>query len=352
MASCLVTGGAGFIGSHLAEALVARGDKVRVLDNFSTGLLSNLDPVRHEIEILFGDLHNPDLMRQAVQGAELVFHCAIPSWSAYETPELAARWAFPSETLQALIAARQAGVRRFIYASSCNIYGYSDAPTQNEEDWLLPETSYGFAKLSGELQCIGFTSLYGLETVRLRYSEAFGPRQCPTGPYAQALPVIVKSMLAGQPPVLDESAGALRDFIHIKDVVHATLLAAEGARVSGQVYNVARGRSVTLRQVVQTLNQILGTRLEPIARASGAEDGPARTINISRIESDLGFCPSIDLRQGLASLVEFYTRQNALGEAVAGAPAGAPGQGKPHFRDVAAAAASGGADDSGPPQTV
>ena len=346
MASCLVTGGAGFIGSHLVEALVARGDTVRVLDNFSTGLLSNLDPVRHEIEILFGDLHNPDLLHHALQGVEVVFHLAVPTWGAYETPDLAGRWAYPSETLQALIAARQAGARRFIYASSCNVYGYSDAPTLNEEDWLLPESSYGFAKLAGELQCIGFTSLYGLETVRLRFSETFGPRQCPTGPYAQALPVIVKSMLAGQPPVLDELAGALRDFIHIRDVVHATLLAAEGPRVSGQVYNVARGRSVTLWQIVETINQILGTRLAPLAKPPGVQESAARTIDISRIESDLGFCPSVDLRQGLASLVDYYTRQAALGEAVTSAP----GQGKPHFRDAAPAAAAlpGKPGDVGP----
>jgi len=348
MALCLVTGGAGFIGSRLVERLVARGEKVRVLDNFSTGLLSNLDRMRHEIEVVFGDLNNPDVLREAVAGVERLFHLAGPPWTAEDLADPAARWAYPSETLQVLMAAREAGVRRLIYASSCGVYGSTGALAVKEDDWVLPESPYGFAKLAGELQCIGFTSLYGLETVRLRYSEIFGPRQCPTSPYAQELPGIVKAMLAGQAPALGEKADQYRDFLYIDDAVHATLLAADASRVAGQVYNIVRGRSVTLVQVVETINQILGKEIQPIRK--GGASGPFETRNISgaRAETTLGFCPSIDLRQGLLALLEHYRAQPAD---PAGSPSSAPVTPPrgPHFRDIAALQEAAHAKPSTPP---
>jgi UDP-glucose 4-epimerase len=320
MAICLVAGGAGFIGSHLVEALVARGNQVRVIDNFSTGLLSNLENVRHDIEIIFGDLNQSDVLGQATQGIELFFQFAMPSHDTQDTPESAAHWAQPSECLQCLVAACAAKVRRLIYASSCSVYGQNAASPLTEDDWALPDTGAGFAKLAGELQCIGFTALYGLETVRLRLSHTFGPRQGPPNPHAQEVLAIVKTMLAGHSPVLDRAARTARDFVHVDDVVHAALLAADAPRVSGQVYNIARGQSATLLDVVAAVNQLRGTNIKPIWQERECRIGDEPSIAIGRAEADLGFCPSIDLQQGLLALIEHHERHTGR-ETVAHSPA-------------------------------
>jgi len=196
----------------------------------------------------------------------------------------------------------------------------------------LPDSCEGFAKLAGELQCIGFTALYGLETVRLRYAHVFGPRQCPTSQYAQPVPVIAKSMLAGQAPVLDAAFASL-DLIHVDDVVHATLLAAEAPRVSGEVYNIASGRSVGLATIVATINQIRGARIEPIFQTRDRQSPPAKSFAIARAEMDLGFCPGIDLRQGLQGLMDHYGRQAIRPETEP-----APERNGPHFSTHGAAA--------------
>ncbi len=331
MAICLVTGGAGFIGSHLVEALVARGDKVRVLDNFCTGILTNLDKVNRDIQFIFGDLSNRDLLQQATSGVDLLFHLATPPWESYDPPgDINAKWACATGTLQVLNAARAAKVRRVIYASSCKIYGHTNAPCLKEDDAVLPDSSYGFAKLMGEMQCLGFTSLYGLETVRLRYSNTFGPRQCPTSPYAQELPLIVKSMLIGHPLVLAENAAANRDFIYVEDVVHATLLAATAPRVSGQVYNIARGRSVSILEIVATVNRIIGTQIQPVGKEPIPAETSTSTVDNTQAETDFGFCPSVDLRQGLLWLIEYYAEQG--GFPLAEKVTAARGNKGPHFR--------------------
>ncbi|MCI0682562.1 MAG: NAD-dependent epimerase/dehydratase family protein [Gemmataceae bacterium] len=318
MALCLVAGGAGFIGSRLVEALIRRGDRVRVLDNFSTGRLTNLDNVRHEAEIVFGDLNNRDLLQQVVQGVEVFFQLTAPAPNVADAPELAAKWAHPSETLHALMAGFRAKVRRFVYASSCNVYGRSP---MKEDSWVVPDSAYGMAKLAGELQCVGFTSLYGMETVRLRYSETYGMRQSPASPYAQTITAIVKAMLAGAAPALDEAASEPRDYIALDDVVQATLLAADAPRVSGQVYNIARGRPVTVLEIVETINLIRGTKLQLPRPRSLIPPFATRCIDNSRAERELGFCPSMPLRQGLLSLVEYQARQ---GEAAATTPEKTP----------------------------
>lgn len=317
MALCLVAGGAGFIGSRLVEALLSRGDKVRVLDNFSTGRLTNLDNVRHDAEIVFGDLNNRDLLQQVVQGVDVFFQMAAPAPDLADAPELAAKWAHPSETLHALMAAFRAKVRRLIYASSCSVYSRSP---MKEDGWVVPETSYGMAKLAGELQCIGFTSLYGLETVRLRYADTYGVRQCSTSPYARVFSTIVQSMIADLTPTLDETLWEPKDYIALDDVVAATILAADAPRVSGQVYNIARGRPVSVPEIVATVNLIRGTQIQPARPKSSASQLPPKCVDISRAERELGFCPSLPLRQGLLGLIEFYTRQGESPE-ISPAPA-------------------------------
>lgn len=321
MANCLVTGGAGFIGSHTVEALLGRGHSVRVLDNFSTGALANLSKVRHEIEVLFGDLQDESIVQRAVQGIDLVFHLAVAPFGAFEAPEGPPPQALHApETLHVLNAACKAKVKRVIYASSAKVYGNAPGPIIKETDRVLPHGAYALAKLAGEVHCVRFTYLYGLETVRLRYSNTFGPRQCPSSPYAQNLITIVKAMVANQPPVLENPASRYRDFIYIDDVVHATMLAAEASRVSGQVYNIGRGRPVNQLQIVALINEILGTQIWPIGQDQGAGTW-TKALDISRAESELGFCPSIDLRQGLQYLLEYYAKQGGLSASPSQEPA-------------------------------
>lgn len=303
MESCLVAGGAGFIGSHLVEALAKRGHKVRVLDNFSTGILDNLARVRHEIEIVFGDLNDTVATRQAMEGVNLLFQLAAPVCEDWESPNAASKWASPAENLNALEAAREAKVRRVIFASSCSVYGQSDAACLTEDGWALPSTPDGFAKLACEFQCLGFTSLFGLETVRLRYGDCFGPRQSSSNLHANALTSVVKSMLNGQAPVLEDGGIGVRDYTHVDDVVYATVLAAAAPRVSGQVYNIARGMSVNLLEVVRLVNELRGTQLRPICKKQAYPEVTRRSIDVSRAEIDLGFCPSISLRHGLEKLM-------------------------------------------------
>ena len=313
MAQCLVTGGAGFLGSHLVEALVARGDRVRVLDNFSTGILSNLDNVRSEVELHLGDIDDRELLFRATEGVEVLFHFVTPRWEIDDpTDDLEARWAHEAQTVRVLNAACAAKVRRVIWASSCSVYGHSEDPRVCEDDAVLPTSSHGFAKLAAEMHCLAFTSLYGVETVRLRYSNVFGPRQCPTSLYAREVPMIVKSTLLGQPVTLGRDAAVKRDLIYIDDAIHATLLAASAPRVSGQVYNIARGRSVDLFEVAAAVNDVIGAPARSLDQV-GVDDAPAAvTIENSRAETDFGFCPSADLQQGLRSMIEYYAEQGGF----------------------------------------
>jgi UDP-glucose 4-epimerase len=304
MTVCLVTGGAGFIGSHIVDALVARGFVVRVLDNFSTGTLANLAAIRHKVELIFGDIANLEVVREASKGVDLVFHEATPDlgYTLWDPQEKS--YSRETGTLHVLIAAHEAKVKRVIYASSARVYGPSPIPL-SEEDPAQPTTSYGIAKLTGEQQCVVFTSNYGLETVRLRYFNVFGPRQPTVSPYGSMVPSILRAMLLGRNPVIHGDGRQPQDFIYVDDVVHANLLAAEAGRVSGRVYNIGRGRTGTPLEVVDALNSILNTHLHPFHTHLGPEDElQNRVADMSRSESELGFCPSTSLEQGLTRWIE------------------------------------------------
>ncbi|HYV34841.1 MAG TPA: NAD-dependent epimerase/dehydratase family protein, partial [Gemmataceae bacterium] len=291
MAVCLITGGAGFIGSHLAEALVARGDSVRILDNFSSGTMDNLAKISESIELIAADVHDKTGLKRAVRGVEHIFHFTAPdvgqtTKGADVTP---GKWAFATDTLKVLMAAREVGVRRLIFASSSAVYGPGRTAELKESDPIMPVSPYGFAKQTGENQCAGFTLLYGLETVRLRFFNVFGPRQAPTSFYCPAIPVILRTMLAGQSPEIVDSPFEQQDFLYVADAVHAALLAAEGTRVAGKVYNIARGRTTSLVQVVNAANQILGTNIKPHLADTRPLSELVRSVNISRAEAELGF---------------------------------------------------------------
>jgi UDP-glucose 4-epimerase len=306
MVVCLVTGGAGFVGSHLVEALLGQGHVVRVLDNLQTGNLDNLANVREKIELFYGDLASFDTTAKAMKDVQVVFLQGAP---VVATPEgadpLVTRLAAASGTLNTLIAARDAHVRRVIYASSSSIYGHGHSAPLRENDPSQPLSPAAAATLAGEQDCVVFTYLYGLETVRLRYFNVYGPKQ-PVEGIDSEVARIVKSMVAGQNPVIYGDGTEPVDLIYVDDVVCANLLAAEAPRVAGRVYNIARGRGTTLLAVVEMLNNILGTRLSPVHVPLHFLDGPRGLADISSAQVDLGFVPATDLELGLRRCIEYH----------------------------------------------
>jgi UDP-glucose 4-epimerase len=318
MPVCLVTGGAGFIGSHLAEALVAAGHRVRVLDNFSTGRLANLARLAGTVEVVRGDLTDLDVVRQASRGAELVFHeAALASVPRSVADPLATHQACATGTLHVLMAAREAQVRRVIYAASSSAYGDGVRVAKRETDPPLPQSPYAVAKLVGEHYCAVFHHVYGLETVRLRYFNVFGPRQPPDGPYSAVIPRFIEAMLAGRPPLIHGDGLQSRDFTHVSDVVQANLLAAQAPRAAGKVYNIACGRRTTLLRLVELINELLGTHIAPAHGERRPGDVRHSQADIAQAQADLGFCPCTDLRHGLENCVEYY---RAAARRAGGAP--------------------------------
>jgi UDP-glucose 4-epimerase len=317
MALCLVTGGAGFIGSHLVDALLASGHTVRVFDNLSTGSLINLEAVGHRIELIQGDLIDLEAVREATRGVELVFHqAALASVPRSIEDPLATHLACANGTLHVLMAAREAGVRRVVYAASSSAYGNSARLPKRETDPTSPLSPYAVAKLSGEQYCAAFTHVYGLETVRLRYFNVFGPRQPPDSPYAAVIPLFLQAMLAGQSPVIHGDGLQSRDFTFVADVVQANLKAATAPAASGNVYNIACGRRTSLLELVQKINRLLGTNIAPVHDAERPGDVKHSQADISRARADLGFCPRTDIDEGLRRCLDYYAARQGQLQAV------------------------------------
>jgi UDP-glucose 4-epimerase len=322
MEACLVTGGAGFIGSHLVEALLARGRHVRVLDNFSTGDPANLAAVRDDVEVIDGDITDRTALTAALRGVAVVFHqAALASVPRSVADPAATHEACATGTLNVLLAARDAGVRRVVYAASSSAYGNSARLPKRESDSTAPLSPYAVAKLAGEHYCAAFSEVYGLETVRLRYFNVFGPRQSPDSPYAAVIPLFLREMLAGRSPRVHGDGEQSRDFTFVDDVVRANLLAAEAPGVSGRVYNIAGGRRVSLLQLVATLNALLGTDISPAHGPPRPGDVRHSQADISRAAADLGYGPRVSIEAGLRRCVEFFTGC-APSPVVLGAPAG------------------------------
>ena len=307
MGTCLVTGGAGFIGSHLAERLVADGHRVRVLDNLSTGNRFNLEEMDNRIDFVQGDLSDLGVVRQACEGVEVVFHqAALPSVPRSVADPLATHVACATGTLHVLIAARENGVKRVVYAASSSAYGNSERLPKRETDPLNPLSPYAAAKLAGEEYCLAFTHVYGLETVRLRYFNVFGPRQAPGSPYSGVIPLFIEAMLRGQSPRLNGDGLHSRDFTYVADAVQANLLAARAPGASGKVYNIAAGRRTNLLQLVDMLNSILGTNLRPVHDKPRPGDVRHSQADISQAQAELGYQPETDMDDGLRRTVDYY----------------------------------------------
>jgi len=300
----LVTGGAGFIGSHLAEGLVRRGHAVRVFDNLSTGSLDNLAPVRDAVEVVTGDLRDGEAVRRAVAGAEVVFHQAAD-------PSVPRSISHPRDcydinvlgTLNLLAAARDAGCRRVVFASSCAVYGNDPRQPKSEELPPAPESPYASSKLAGEELCQVFTRVYGLEAVALRYFNVYGPRQSPDGPYASVIPRFIADLKAGARPRVFGDGEQTRDFIFVGDVVEANLRAATADEAVGEVVNVGSGRSTSLNTLLTVLAPLIGSTVEPIYEAERPGDVRHSLAEMSKARRLLGFEARTPLAEGLAQTV-------------------------------------------------
>ncbi len=307
MRTFLVTGGAGFIGSHIAQTLAERGERVRVLDNLSTGRLSNMDGFREKIEFVQGDLVDPQTVAEVVDGVDCVFHQAalasVPR--SVETP-LDTNAACVTGTLVLLDAARRAGVQRVVYAASSSAYGDQPNSSKREADLPEPISPYGAAKLAGEYYCRAFTATYGFETVCLRYFNVFGPRQDPDSPYSAVIPLFITAILSGRQPVIYGDGLQSRDFTFVANVVDANLLAADAQHVAGRVLNVANGCSTDLLTLIDVLNRLLGTDVKPRHAAPRPGDVRESLADITLARKYLAYEPTIDFQEGLRRSIDYY----------------------------------------------
>jgi UDP-glucose 4-epimerase len=309
VAKFLVTGGAGFIGSHLVERLVEQGESVRILDNLSTGSRDNLAHLEGRFELVEGDVQDPHCAAEAVAGVEVVFHeAALASVPLSVERPLATHAACATGTIVLLDACRKAGVRRVVYAASSSAYGNS--PVSPKSETLLPEvlSPYAAAKLAGELYLEAFAACYPLETVRLRYFNVFGPRQDPNSPYSAVIPLFISALLAGKQPTIFGDGTQTRDFVYVGNVVAANLRAARVPGISGRVYNVGCGQSINLLDLLREICQLLGKPYAPRFADPRAGDVLHSIADISKIERELGYRVEFDWREGLRRTVEYYAK--------------------------------------------
>ncbi|MDQ3171036.1 MAG: SDR family oxidoreductase [Acidobacteriota bacterium] len=307
MRACLVTGGAGFIGSHIAAALVARGDRVRIADNLSTGYHHNLEAIGGGVEFLEGDLADPAFAARAAEGMDLVFHqAAIPSVPRSVKDPATSNRANIDASLNVLIAARDAGARRVVYAGSSSAYGDTPTLPKREDMPANPLSPYALQKYVAEQYCSLFTRLYGLETVTIRYFNVFGPRQDPSSAYSGVISQFAKALTERRSPTIYGDGGQTRDFTYIDNVVDGVLRASEAPAAGGEVINVATGGRISLLELFEEMKRITGADVDPVfveVRAGDVRDSQA---DISKAKRLLGYEPIVSFEQGLARTIAWY----------------------------------------------
>ena len=309
----LVTGGGGFIGSNLARALVERGDDVRVLDNFSTGNRANLADLAGELEIVEGELRSYERVHAATRGVEVVFHQgALPSVPRSVHDPLTTSAVNVEGTLNVLLAARDEGIRRVVFASSSSVYGNSNELPRVETQNPDPISPYGVSKLAAERFCVSFSRVYPLETVALRYFNVFGPHQDPTSQYAAVVPLFITSIADGRSVPIYGDGEQRRDFTYVGNVVEANLLAAEASGVSGAVINVATGRATTVNELAETIGSLLGRSVERDEQPERTGDIRDSWAGVTRARELLGWEARIGLEEGLRLAAEFFLQRAAL----------------------------------------
>jgi UDP-glucose 4-epimerase len=307
MAPTLVTGGAGFIGSHLVESLLKRGTAVRVLDNFSTGSRDNLVSMAPHIELLEGDLRDFETCRVACQGIETVYHlAALGSVPRSVEDPLTTNSVNVQGTLNLLTTARAQGVRRLVFSSSSSVYGDTPVLPKHEAMRPAPRSPYAVSKLAGEEYCRAFYHTYGFETVVLRYFNVFGPRQNPHSQYAAVIPRFAAALLKGEAPILYGDGLQSRDFTYVANVVQANLRAAEAEGVSGEVFNIACGEQVTVIQVLQEVATLLGRDCAPQYLPARLGDVKHSRADIASACTRLGYQPEVLFAEALVRTIHFY----------------------------------------------
>jgi len=308
----LVTGGAGFIGSHMVRSLLERGERVRILDNFATGKREHLVPLAGRVEVIEGDMRYLNNVQEAVAGADYVIHlAALPSVARSVRTPIESNDVNVVGTLNLLVAARDAGVRRVVYSASSSAYGNSATLPKVETMPNDPLSPYAVNKLTGELYCRTFTRVYGLETVSLRYFNVFGPRQDPTSQYSAVIPRFIHAALSGTSPVIYGDGEQSRDFAYVQNAVEASLLACTAPSVAGETINVGCGQRVTLNELVRMIGRLVGREVKPVYEAPRAGDVLHSLAGIEKAGRLLGYQPSVVLEEGLRRTIEWLRSDGA-----------------------------------------
>ena len=308
----LVTGGGGFIGSNVVRALLARGDDVRVLDNFSTGSRANLAGLESDVQLVEGDLRSYERVHAAVRGAEVVFHeGALPSVPRSVQDPLTTTAVNVEGTLNVLLAARDEGVRRIVNASSSSVYGNTGALPRVETQAPDPISPYAVAKLAAERFCTSFTRVYGMEIVSLRYFNVFGPRQDPTSQYAAVVPRFIRAIADDEPVTIYGDGDQSRDFTFVDNVVGANLLAADAPDVGGEILNVATGDSVTVNALADAIGAMLGKPVEKVYEPAREADVRASWADVGEAKRLLGYEMRVDFAEGLRRTADYLLSERS-----------------------------------------
>ena len=308
----LVTGGGGFIGSNVVRALLARGDDVRVLDNFSTGSRANLAGLEHDVQLVEGDLRSYERVHAAVRGAEVVFHQgALPSVPRSVQDPLTTTAVNIEGTLNVLLAARDEGVRRIVNASSSSVYGNTGSLPRVETQAPDPISPYAVAKLAAERFCTSFSRVYGMEIVSLRYFNVFGPRQDPTSQYAAVVPRFIRAIADGEPVTIYGDGDQSRDFTFVDNVVGANLLAADAPGVGGDILNVATGDSVTVNALADAIGAMLGKQVEKAFEPAREADVRASWADVGEAKRLLGYEMRVDFAEGLRRTADYLLSERS-----------------------------------------
>lgn len=301
----LVTGGAGFIGSHIVRELVRRGERVRVLDNLSTGRADRLADLRDDIEFIDGDLRDASAVQSAVDGVDAIFHQAAEASVPRSIADPAGTYAINVDgTLALMLAARDAGARRFVFASSSAVYGNDPEMPKRESMMPAPISPYASSKLAGEGLCQVFTAAYGLESVALRYFNVFGPGQDPNSAYAAVIPKFIDMLGKGESPRIFGDGEQSRDFVFVEDVVRANILASESDAAVGGVFNIASGEAITLNEMLKVIGRLTGGIPSADYQPERAGDVRHSLADITRARTTLGFAPSISFEEGLRRTID------------------------------------------------
>jgi UDP-glucose 4-epimerase len=309
LATYLVTGGGGFIGSNIVEELIRRGENVKVLDNFSTGRRENIEPFLSDIELIEGDVRSYHTVGKAVEGVDFILHqAALPSVPRSIKDPISTNEVNVVGTLNILDAVKDAGVKRVVYASSSSIYGNSEVLPKQEDMMPEPLSPYAVSKLAGEKYCQVFSRIYNLETVCLRYFNVFGPKQDPTSQYSAVIPKFIAMMLNGRPPTIYGDGLQSRDFTFIANVVDANLLACEASSVNGEVINIACGESSSILDLVEALNNLLNTKIVPEHLEVRKGDVKHSLADIQKAKKLLNYYPKVSFKEGLRKTLDFYRK--------------------------------------------